>query len=171
MSSWPGGRALDGGIDEIPLPGERGRLWLCGKHVVGPDPLEALARVDASTVVCLCERHELYDRYPQYVAWLDASGDDQAVWFPMPDLHVAPFEPMLAMARALVERLDRNEHLLVHCGAGRGRAGTMAVALLVLMGHPASHALDVVARHRSLAGPEAGAQREFIASLAATEAR
>jgi len=26
----------DGGINEIPLPGAVGKLWLCGKHYIGP---------------------------------------------------------------------------------------------------------------------------------------
>jgi len=45
---------LDGGIHEIPLPPPaRGRLWLCGKHAIGPDPDALMARVGADTVVCL----------------------------------------------------------------------------------------------------------------------
>ena len=46
--------------------------------------------------------------------------------------------------------------LLVHCGAGIGRAGTVAVALLVDMGVPLEDALAHVAAHRPMAGPEAG---------------
>ena len=34
---WPSHRSLDGGIDQIPLPDSPGELWLCGKHVTGPD--------------------------------------------------------------------------------------------------------------------------------------
>ena len=36
VSTWPDERSRNGGVDEIPIPGE-GRLWLCGKHFVGPD--------------------------------------------------------------------------------------------------------------------------------------
>ena len=61
-TGWPGARARDGGIDRLPLPDTAGALWLCGKHVVGPDPVAALARVDATTIVCLNERYELDDR-------------------------------------------------------------------------------------------------------------
>ena len=64
---WPHGRARDGGIDEVPLPPTAaGRLWLCGKHVVGPDPDAALARSGASVVVCLNELGELSSRYPPH---------------------------------------------------------------------------------------------------------
>jgi hypothetical protein len=65
----------DGGIHEIPLPDLPGRLWLCGKHVVGPDPGGLLDRTGADTIVCLTERHELFDRYPHYVHWLAADRE------------------------------------------------------------------------------------------------
>jgi len=85
-------RSRHGGVDEIPLPVGPGRLWLCGKHFVGPDPDAAMAAVGATTVLCLSEVHELSGRYPGYVAWLGVNVPRRAVWFPIPDLH-APDEP------------------------------------------------------------------------------
>src|SRR5687768_2482553 len=80
----------DGGLHEIPLDAVPGRLWLCGKHMIGPDPEAVLARTGAHTVVCLTERHELADRYPHYVRWLDehhsADAEGRALWFPVHDL-------------------------------------------------------------------------------------
>ena len=57
--------------------------------------------------------------------------------------------------------------MLVHCGAGIGRAGTLAVCLLMEHGVAADDALALVARHRPMAGPEVGAQRELVDELAA----
>ena len=88
MSGWPPERSRHGGVDEVPLSQSHGRLWLCGKHFVGPDPEEALRRVGATTVVCLTEAHELAGRYDSYLQWLRQSGPARAVWFPIPDLHV-----------------------------------------------------------------------------------
>jgi ADP-ribosyl-[dinitrogen reductase] hydrolase len=160
---WPGGRSADGGIDEVPLPVGPGRLWLCGKHVVGPDPDAAMQRVGATSVVCLNEEHELADRYPDYVAWLRAN---HAMWVPIPDLHA----PSIPQARALVADLRAHVHagerILMHCGAGKGRAGTMAAALLIDMGLPLEDALRVVGESRPLAGPEVGAQTELLRALA-----
>jgi hypothetical protein len=46
------GLNLDGGIHEIPLPPPAaGRLWLCGKHAIGPDP-EGLLAPSAPTPSC-----------------------------------------------------------------------------------------------------------------------
>src|SRR5438067_9366812 len=103
--SWPRNRARDGGIDEVPLPRGPGRLWLCGKHVPGPGPEEALARVGATTIVCLNEAHELEERYPEYVEWLRAHRDDRAIWFPIPDLHAPPLADVAALVHDLCDRL------------------------------------------------------------------
>jgi protein-tyrosine phosphatase len=164
-------RSVDGGIDEIPLSdlhGVSGRMWLCGKHVVGPDPEAALDRVGATTIVCLNLRHELEDRYPLYVAWLEAHAPVQAIWFPTPDLSMRPLGEARPILDNLAERLRNGERMIVHCAAGIGRSGTTAVALLMLLGSTRLEALAVVAQHRPMAGPEAGQQRMFINDLAAS---
>ena len=168
MTWRPTARSKDGGIDEIPLPAAvAGRLWLCGKHAVGPDPEAALARVGADTIVCLNEAGELEDRYPAYVAWLRAQPASRAVWFPVPDLHAPELAAVVPMLDDLHRRLGDGDALLVHCGAGIGRAGTVATALLIGLGLGEADALRHVAAHRPMAGPEAGSQREFVTALAA----
>jgi protein-tyrosine phosphatase len=162
----PGDRSRHGGVDEVPLPAGGGRLWLCGKHYVGPDPEAALAGVGATTVVCLNERRELADRYPDYVEWLERNRPSRAVWHPIPDLHAPSLEEAGVLHDELRRRVDGGEGLLLHCGAGIGRAGTIAAALLVTMGIPTSQAIATVAAHRPMAGPEAGAQADLLAALA-----
>ncbi|MCU0273687.1 MAG: hypothetical protein MUE34_10675, partial [Acidimicrobiales bacterium] len=142
------------------------RLWLCGKHLIGPDPEAAIARAGATTVVCLNQEPELGERYPDYVAWLRHHQPHRAVWHPVPDLHAPSLEEMLGLLRGLRTRLDAGETLLAHCGAGIGRAGTLAACLLIAMGDSAERALEVVARSRPTAGPEAGAQRELVDAVA-----
>jgi hypothetical protein len=159
-------RRRHGGVDEIPLPPPTpGRLWLCGKHFIGPDVEAALDRTGASTAVCLNERHEL-DRYPDYVDWLDAHHD-RSVWFPVPDLHAPPLDALGPLLTRLHDKLGRGEGLLVHCGAGIGRAGTIAAALLISLGVPLDEALATVSANRPMAGPEAGTQFDLLHALAA----
>ena len=169
MSGWPSGRSLDGGIDEIPLDTVsgrvEGRLWLCGKHVVGPDPEAALARVGATGIVCFNERHELADRYPGYTQWLGEQPRARAVWFPTPDLGVRPLDEFVALVDDTLERLRSGARLIAHCGAGIGRAGTFAIGVLVAAGVSAPDAAELVARHRPMAGPEAGTQTELVHAL------
>lgn len=162
--SWPNERNRDGGIDPIPGVGS-GKLSLCGKHAVGPDPEGALVRSGATTIVCLNPQNELAARYPSYVAWLDQNRNERAVWFPIPDLYAFPLDQMMPLFDNLQARLRAGEHLLVHCGAGIGRAGTVATCLLMLSGHDAADALAIVAANRPMAGPEVGAQRDLVAEL------
>jgi len=164
--TWLGERGRDGGIDTIPLPIATGTLSLCGKHVVGPDPVAALQRADATTMVCLVEAHELSDRYPDYLTWLGEHAGAGAVWFPIHDLHAPPLERARHLLTDLVARLRRDERLLMHCAAGIGRAGTMAVCVLIELGVPADEALDIVAAARPMAGPEAGTQMDLVRALA-----
>jgi protein-tyrosine phosphatase len=69
---------------------------------------------------------------------------------------------------AIGERLAGGGRVLVHCGAGIGRAGTVAVCVLMEHGVGRDDALALVARHRPMAGPEVGAQRHLVDELAAT---
>jgi len=153
-------------VDEIPLPRGPGRLWLCGKHFVGPDPEAALATCGADRIVCLCERPELEVRYAGYVAWLDANDGDRALWVPVPDLHAPGADSTKALLDRLEPLVDDGHGLLMHCGAGIGRAGTMAAALLMRLGVPHEEALRVIATARPTAGPEAGPQAELLEALA-----
>jgi protein-tyrosine phosphatase len=161
---WRSERSRNGGADEIPLPGA-GRLWLCGKHFVGPDPDEALRRTSTSAVVCLSEAYELSPRYPSYVHWLEANAGDRAVWHPIPDLHVPGPDELDRLLVALRQRLDAEDGLLVHCGAGMGRAGTIATALLIKMGVSGDAALRTVRESRPGAGPQTAEQAQLLAEL------
>jgi protein-tyrosine phosphatase len=125
-----------------------------------------MQRCGATTVVCLVEAHELEDRYPDYVQWLRINNGGCAVWFPIHDLHAPDLDEALSLLDGLATRLHAGEHLLVHCGAGIGRAGTIATCLLIELGMEADEALDHVAAHRPMAGPEVGAQRDLVAALA-----
>ena len=158
-------RSRHGGVDEIPLPVGPGRLWLCGKHYVGPDPDSAMAAIGATTVVCLSETHEFADRYPAYIAWLGDNAPGRALWYPIPDFH-APDEPEAReLIDELLRRISAGETLLVHCGGGIGRSGTVAAALLITVGVPLEEAVTRVRAHRPMAGPEAGTQTQLLRLL------
>jgi len=159
-------------VDELPLPcSVSGRLWVCGKRFVGPDPEAALDAVGAIAIVCLCELAELEDHYPGYVEWLTINQPARALWHPVPDLHAPDLGEALVLWSDLQRRLAAGEGLLVHCGAGIGRAGTVAAGLLVELGATVDDAVAHVGAHRPMAGPEVGVQRELLAQLAAHRAR
>lgn len=163
---WLGERGHDGGIDTVPLPGSGG-LSLCGKHAIAPDVHAATARCGATTVVCLVQEGELWGHWPHYVQWLRDNDGAAAVWFPVPDLSAPPLAEALPLIDDLLARIDRGEHLLMHCAAGIGRTGTVAVCLLVARGMTLQQAADHVRAHRPMAGPEVGSQLDLVQAYAA----
>jgi protein-tyrosine phosphatase len=74
-------------------------------------------------------------------------------------------ERAVPMLDDLARRLQDGRILLMHCGAGIGRAGTMAVGVLMRLGTAGGDALRMVSAARPNAGPEAGAQADLIAAL------
>lgn len=168
MTQWPEGRARHGGIDELPLPEGPGRLWLCGKHAVGPSHEGLMAEVGLDVIVCLCESPEIAERYPSYVHWLEAEAgpEGSAIWFPIPDLHAPSADLALPFLDELRDHLRLGRRVLMHCGAGFGRTGTMAAALLMRMGMSRNDAVAAVSQARPSAGPEVGAQSDLLIDLA-----
>lgn len=98
--------------------------------------------------------------------WLRANATDRALWWPIPDLHARSIEQVAPLLDDLLHRLGRGHGVLIHCGAGVGRAGTIAAALLVRSGVEVAAALELVAAHRPMAGPESDAQRQLVRTAA-----
>jgi protein-tyrosine phosphatase len=163
---WLGERGRDGGIDTVPLPCTAGGLSLCGKHAIAPDVHAAMARCGATTVVCLVELREVEGHWPAYAEWVRSNDRGTAVWFPIHDLNAPPLETTLALLDELHSRVQRGEHLLMHCAAGIGRAGTLAACLLVHLGSSVDDALALVRASRPMAGPEVGPQLELVHAVA-----
>jgi hypothetical protein len=157
--SWLTDRQRHGGLDPVMVP-EVGTLWLCGKHLIAPDPVAVLDDSGAGAVWCLNHEHELVDRYPGYVSWLRA--DERARWAPIHDLGVAPVEQMRSTVSGVIDDLGVHGAVVVHCAAGMGRAGTIAVLTLMTAGLSASEARRMVAESRPGAGPESGAQADLV---------
>jgi len=155
---------MDGGIHEVPIAGVEGRLWVCGKHLIAPKPDVVLSDTRASHVVCLVKEHELAGRFDEYIVWLRESG--RATWAPTSDFGFDPLDKVLALFEGVFARLTSGESVVVHCAAGKGRAGTFASALCVMAGMGVDDAVAHVRRHRPGAGPEAGEQREILDELA-----
>jgi protein-tyrosine phosphatase len=153
-------------IDAIPLPRTDGSLWLCGLRDVGNDPEAVLASTGASTIVCLNERGELDRRAPGYAEWLRANQPGRALWFPLRNFRAESAAATMPLLQMVVDRLERGEGVVMHCAMGQGRAGTMAVCLLLMLGAGEEEALRTVASHRVFAGPADASQWALVDDVA-----
>ncbi len=162
--SWPTGRSLDGGLDQILTPEGTGEMWLCGKHVVGPDPEAVRERVGGNCTIVSFNQARDIARYRDYEPWLRTSPN--ARWFPIPDFHAPPLEEALPILDEIAALLQQGDNVVMHCSAGVGRAGTMAVAVLMTLGVSMRDALRQVSSDRPGAGPEVGSQRDLVLQLA-----
>lgn len=142
------------GIDRIPLPHTDGALWLCARRDVASDPDAALrAAGGASTVACLLPSDEVEYRSPEYLTWLRTHRGGKALWFPVANYEAPSARSVLPFLRMLEARLDQGEGVVMHCALGQGRAGTLAVCLLMVLGADRRTAQTTVASHRAMAGP------------------
>lgn len=138
---------------------------LCGFSVVGADPAAVLDELDATTLVCLLEAFEIEQRYPAFGRWLAAPSPHAALPVPIVDRSVPDDATMLGLTAQVDDLLAAGEGVVVHCGAGWGRAGTLAVCVLMANRVPPADALAVVATERPGAGPESVEQRALVARL------
>lgn len=156
-------------FDQIPLPRSDGRLWLCALRDVADAPDAALADTGAHTVVCLNQRGELERRGPHYLDWLVRNQPDRALWFPIRNFHAESADATVPLLQMVVDRLDRG--VLMHCAMGQGRAGTMAVCVLMMLGATRDGALRTVAEHRAFAGPAESSQWALVDDVARSQRR
>lgn len=158
-------------IDRIPLPIDRGALWLCARRDVATDPDAALAWAAAHAIACLLPVDEMEMQAPSYVGWLREHRGGKALWYPVSNYGAPSASSAIPFLRMIEARLRAGEGVLMHCTAGQGRAGTMAVAVLMLLGMSRDDAVRAVRSHRAFAGPGSSSQVAFILDVEAALAR
>jgi hypothetical protein len=131
--------------------------------------LQEMAENRIKTVVCLAPEGQIADESPEYARWRsDQTGGAGSEQFELIDIPVDDFhapEPFVAarfwkVAGDAAERIQSGERVFVHCGAGIGRTGMFAVAVLMQQGYryeDANREINSVGSH-----PEVPAQKEFL---------
>ncbi|MFT5202059.1 MAG: protein-tyrosine phosphatase [Candidatus Aldehydirespiratoraceae bacterium] len=155
-----------GGVHVVPVAGIDGSLILCGLDAIGPDPGSLLSAVEAGVVVCLQTDAEVGRRFPDYLAWLSDPSPYTAVRLPTEDHLVADDAAVTALVRDIHARLTSGERVVVHCGAGWGRAGVIAVLVMCAAGADIDPALRDLRLARPAAGPQSTDQDLQIERLA-----
>lgn len=155
-------------LREVEVPEVSGRLFLSrmpGRH--GPFGQESQAINDhgVDIVISLTSLDEIASKAPEYG---DAIRNEALSWerqeFPIDDYGVpADSKEFLNLARNVADYLQAGRRILIHCGAGIGRTGTLATCVLMASRIEYEDALNRVRQARS--GPENEGQSRFVQAI------
>ena len=118
-------------------------------------------------IVCLAAPDEIRAKSPEYAAALETKTlPCQVEAFPIPDFGVPDDrEAFWSLASRLAKQLRAGDRVLIHCGAGIGRTGTLATSVLLALGESrvkAEQAVSAAGSH-----PETAEQKELVSWCAA----
>jgi len=123
---------------------------------------EEIRRQQVQLLVSLAALSEIRGKSPTYAAALEQKAVPCAVEsFPIRDFGVPEErEDFWALAVKVARQLRAGGRVLIHCGAGIGRTGTLATCVLLALEQPRAQAESAV----SAAGshPETAEQKELV---------
>lgn len=147
-----------GGVHAIPVAVVPGTLILCGLDAIGPDPAALMRAIDGHVAVCLQTDIEIERRFPDYLLWLANPAPSSAIRLPTEDHMVTDDDAVTDLTLDVYRRLEHGSRVVVHCGAGWGRAGLLAVLVMCAAGAEIDTALRDLRLARPAAGPQSAAQ-------------
>jgi len=113
-------------------------------------------------VVSLNSLDEIREKSPAYANAIDENSlPFERLEFPIVDFGI-PKDTVafLNLAENLADRLQSGENLLIHCGAGIGRTGTLATSVLTILGNDLNESLEAVRTAGS--DPETEEQMDLV---------
>ncbi|CAN8141180.1 protein-tyrosine-phosphatase [uncultured Thiomicrorhabdus sp.] len=86
--------------------------------------------------------------------------------FPVKDMGVPALKELRQFNLQLIKLLNEGAHVAVHCNGGRGRAGTIAVSVMLECGMQLNDALQLAREKRGDIVPVCELQEQFLADYA-----
>ena len=119
----------------VELPGNlEGHLFLHsmpGRYEPIEEFLTDIVLKNISCVVCLASPDEIRQRSPAYATLLAGTVPWEHIAFPIRNLEIPDELALDPLPREIVKRLREGRNVLIHCDSGIGRAGSVAVAVLL----------------------------------------
>lgn len=154
-----------------------GRL-LAGEHpmLLEKEPLherlQHFSKAKINVFIDLTEQAETQE-LGDYSAELHQIHSTQAIVrydFPIPDMSIPSVSQMQAILAQIIDALDQQQNVYVHCWGGLGRTGTVIGCLLIEQGWKYTQALAQITRLRQATrdsrypSPSNDLQRQFVAN-------
>ena len=136
-----------------------------GRHEDFEDAVAEVRRLGISQVTSLAPLSEIRAKSPRYAKAIEAENLPTILAScPIPDRGVPENrQEFLSSVEETMSALKAGKKLLLHCGAGIGRTGTYAAAVLLRLGLSKEQSIAEVSRAGSR--PETAEQLEFLNAL------
>ena len=133
-----------------------------GRYEPLDSAVQAIKDAGISTVVSLASDQEIEAKSPEFAKAIDSETfRPNRISFPIEDYSVpADRSAFLNLSNELALSLESGQKVLVHCGAGIGRTGTLAVSVLMSLGIDPNVAEKLVREAGS--GPETSDQEDLL---------
>jgi len=155
-----------GSLRTVVLPRDvRGSLYLHsmpGRYDSLSTSVSEIEEKEIDIVISLTSLEEIRQKSPEYANAIDDNSlGFERMEFPIIDFGI-PHDSIafLNLAMNLAGRLKSGENLLIHCGAGIGRTGTLATSVLISLGKNLNESLKTV--RNSGSNPETEEQMDLV---------